>query len=138
MEGSEAIKIESKENLKQVNLLFNQKILNEIIDEKYKEHIDDWLYSALPNEKKGLFILSKVHKHKGQKFFKTQIRKAEEEINSLENLTLKEAYRRVRQRSAMKTTTYGEFYGANVDQKYKFDNIFTNKDFAKVNFKKYY
>lgn len=88
----------------------------------------------MPSEKKGLFILSKVHKHKGQKIFKTQIRKTQEEMNSLENLTLKEAYRRVRQKSAMKTTTYGEFYGSNVDQKYKFDNILANKDFAKVKF----
>lgn len=86
----------------------------------------------MPNEKKGLYILSKVYKNKGQKIFKTQIRKTEDELNSLENLTLKEAYIRVKQRSAMKTTTYGEFYGANVDQKYKFDNILANKDFAKV------
>jgi hypothetical protein len=86
----------------------------------------------LPNEKKGLFILSKVYKYKGQKFFKTQIRKTEDELNGFENLTIKEAYKRLRQKSTSKTTTYGEFYGANVDQKYKFDNILANKDFAKV------
>ncbi len=91
----------------------------------------------MPNEKKGLFILSKVYKHKGQKIFKTQIRKTTEELNNLENLSLKQAYIRVREKSAMKTTTYGEFYGANVDQKYRFDNILANKDFMKVNLKDY-
>lgn len=61
------------------------------------------------------------------------MRKTQEELNNLDNLTLKEAYKRVRERSAIKTTTYGEFYGSNVDQKFKFDNILANKDFEKVN-----
>jgi len=62
------------------------------------------------------------------------MRKTKEELNNLKNLTMKEAYRRVREKSAMRTTTYGEFYGSNVDQKYKFDNILANKDFENVNF----
>jgi len=38
----------------------------------------------------------------------------------------------------MRTTTYGEFYGSNVDQKFKFDNILDHKGFAKVIYIKFY
>ena len=66
--------------------------------------------------------------------FKTQIRKTKEELNKMENLTMKEAFKRYKDRNYMRSTTYGEFYETNVDQKYKFDNILANKEFSKVNF----
>lgn len=96
-------------------------------------HIDDWLYSALPNEKKGLFILSKVHRHKGQKFFKTQMRKTKEELDDINNLSMAEALKRYQNKLNFKSTTYGHFYCNNQDQKYKFDNILEHKQFTKVN-----
>jgi hypothetical protein len=40
-----------------------------LIDEKAKNQIEDWLYYAKPNEKKGLFTLHKVVINKGEKTF---------------------------------------------------------------------
>lgn len=32
----------------------------------------------------------------------------------------------------MQLSSYNDFYGSNVDQKYRFDNILENKQFSKV------
>ena len=105
-------------------------ILNNIIAHDYKTHISDWIYYAKPNEKKGLFILSKVVKHKGQKLFKTQLNKTKEEENDVNKLTLEEAYKRYQRRKVV--SSYSEFYGGNLDQKYKYNNILKYKDFENV------
>ena len=42
---------------------------------EYQNQIKDWLYYAKPNEKKGLYILSKIIKYRGEKMFKTQLKK---------------------------------------------------------------
>lgn len=103
-----------------------------IIDKKYHGNISDWLYDAKPNEKKGLYILFKVFKYKGQKMFKTQLSKTKDEENDVNNLTLDEAYKRYQKRKT--NSSYNEFYGANVDEKYKYNNIFKYKEFDKVKF----
>jgi hypothetical protein len=107
-------------------------ILDTIIIEKFKSHIPDWLYDAKPNEKKGLYILSKVIKHKGQKIFKTQLVKTKEELNDISKLTLEEAYKRYQRRKLV--SSYSDFYGSTVDDKYKYNNILKYKDFEKVTY----
>ena len=108
-----------------------RKILDLIIQSQYKSHISDWIYYAKPNEKKGLYILSKVIKGKGQQIFRTQLIKTKEEINDLNKLTLEEAYKRYQKNKNM--SSYAEFYGGNLDDKYKYNNILKYKDFENVN-----
>ena len=109
-----------------------RKNLELILDSGYKTNISDWIYFGKPNEKKGLYILSKVVKHKGQKLFKTQLIKTKEEENDLSKLTLEEAYKRYQKKKIV--SSYSEFYGANLDDKYKYNNILKYKDFANVSF----
>lgn len=105
-------------------------ILNDLIEPSYKSNISDWVYYAKPNEKKGLYVLSKVIKHKGQKMFKTQLIKSKEEENDLNKLTMEEAYKRYQKRKI--GSTYSEFFGGNLDDKYKYNNILKYKKFANV------
>jgi hypothetical protein len=105
-------------------------MLLEIIDNRYHNNCSDWLYYAKPNEKKGLYILSKVIKHKGQKIFKTQLLKTKEEENDLNKLTLEEAFKRYQKRQLV--SSYADFYGGNVSDKFKYNNILKYKDFEKV------
>ena len=69
-------------------------LLKTLIVNEYQNQIKDWLYYAKPNEKKGLYILSKVVKHKGEKMFKTQLTKSKEEQYDVSKLTLDEAFKR--------------------------------------------
>jgi len=62
--------------------------------------------------------------------FKTQLSKTKEEENDLDNLTMDAAYKRYQKRKT--NTTYNELYGSNVDEKYKYNNIFKYKEFDKV------
>ena len=55
-------------------------LLIPIISPEYNVNIKDWLYYAKPNEKKGLYIISKVIKHKGEKIFRTQLTKTKEDL----------------------------------------------------------
>ena len=61
--------------------------MNNIIEEKYKHQIEDWLFYAKPNEKKGLYILSKIIKHKGDKMFRHQLKKEKNEEIDVKSLT---------------------------------------------------
>ena len=105
-------------------------LLYPLINPIYKAHISDWIFYAKPNEKKGLYILSKVIKHKGQKMFKTQLTKTKEEENDTSKLTLEEAYKRYQKRKIV--SSYSEFYGGSQDDKYKYNNILKFKDFENV------
>ena len=107
-----------------------KKILQEIISNNHKHHNEDWIYYAKPNEKKGLFILSKVIKHKGQKIFKTQLTKTKEEESDISKLTMDEAYKRYQQKKIV--SSYSEFYGGNLDDSYKYNNIMKFKEFENV------
>jgi hypothetical protein len=104
--------------------------LDNLITTDYKKNISDWIYYAKPNEKKGLFILSKVIKHRGEKMFKTQLNKTKEEVNDVTKLTMEEAYKRYQKRKIV--SSYSEFYGGNLDDKYKYNNILKYKDFENV------
>ena len=55
-------------------------LLIPIISPEYNVNIKDWLYYAKPNEKNGLYIISKVIKHKGEKIFRTQLTKTKEDL----------------------------------------------------------
>lgn len=109
-----------------------KKYLDIIIQPQYKSHISDWIFYAKPNEKKGLYILNKVIISKGQQIFRTQLIKTKEEINDLSKLTLEEAYKRYQKNKNM--SSYAEFYGANLDDKYKYNNILKYKDFENVRY----
>jgi hypothetical protein len=111
--------------------MLNQ-FLYDIINPSYQKHNNDWLYFAKPNEKKGLYILNKVIKYKGQKIFRTQLVKSKEEENDMSKLTLEEAFKRYQKRKLM--SSYSAFYGANVDDKYKYNNILKYKEFENVKF----
>jgi hypothetical protein len=107
-------------------------IFKNIVNPKYESHISDWVSYSKPNEKKGLYILSKVIKHKGQKIFKVQLNKTKEEENDINLLTLDEAYKRYQNKKTV--SSYSEFYGGNLDEKYKYNNILKFKEFQNVNF----
>jgi len=62
--------------------------------------------------------------------FKTQLSKTKDEENDVNNLTLEEAYKRYQKKKLI--SSYNEYYGANVDEKYKYNNIFKYKQFDKV------
>lgn len=65
--------------------------------------------------------------------FKTQLRKTREEKDDMNKFNMEEAFKRYQDKYSFKVTTYGQFYGANQDQKYKFDNLLEHKQFTKVN-----
>ena len=105
-------------------------MLKEICNPKFEGHVNDWVYYSKPNEKKGLFILSKVIKHRGQKLFKTQLTKTKEEERDISKLTLEEAFKR--QQKKKNVSSYSEFYGGNLDDRYKYNNILKFKEFTNV------
>jgi len=114
------------------NEMIMKQTLEMIIDSKYKNNISDWIHFAYENERKGLYILSKVVKYKGQKIFKTQLIKTKDEEKDLSKLTLEEAYKRYQKKKNV--SSYSDFYGGNVDDKYKYNSILKYKDFANVKF----
>ena len=73
-------------------------ILESLIEPKYYCHITDWLYYAKPNEKKGLYILSEVTKNRGEKTFKTNSKKNDEDRFDPNKLTLMDAFKRYQQK----------------------------------------
>lgn len=79
-----------------------------------------------------MFILSKVLKNKGQKIFKIQKRKNNEELTNILNFNNIDAYKRYKEKKNTQISSYNDFYGSNVDQKFRFDNILENKQFSKV------
>ena len=103
-----------------------------LIEPKYHSNIKDWLYYAKPNEKKGLYILSKVTKHRGEKIFRTQLTKTKEELFDVNKLTLDDAFRRYQQKKYQ--SSYTDFFGGVVDEKFKFNNIFQYKKFQHLNY----
>ena len=89
-------------NEQQIPFLSNDELaalLKQLIDNKYQKNIPDWLYYAKPNEKKGLYILSKVIKHRGEKIFKTQLTKSKEDKNDVCKLTMEEAFKRYQKKN---------------------------------------
>ena len=107
-------------------------ILKQLIDPKYQKNISDWLYFAKPNEKKGIYLLSKVVKHRGEKIFKTQLVKSKEDKYDINKLTMDEALKRYQARKFQ--TSYQDFYGGSVDQKFQYNNIFRYKNFQHLNY----
>ena len=107
-------------------------LLLPIIDPQYQVNIKDWLYYAKPNEKKGLYILSKVIQHRGEKIFRTQLTKTKEEKYDVNKLTLEEAFRRYQQKKMQ--SSYTDFFGGAVDEKFRYNNIFQYKEFAHLNY----
>ena len=107
-------------------------LLLPIIDPQYQVNIKDWLYYAKPNEKKGLYILSKVIQHRGEKIFRTQLTKTKEEKYDVNKLTLEEAFRRYQQKKMQ--SSYTDFFGGSVDEKFRYNNIFQYKQFAHLNY----
>ena len=107
-------------------------LLLPIIDPQYQVNIKDWLYYAKPNEKKGLYIISKVIKHKGEKIFRTQLTKTKEDLFNPNKLTLEDAFRRYQQKKMQ--SSYTDFFGGAVDDKFKYNNIFQYKKFEYLNY----
>lgn len=62
--------------------------------------------------------------------FKTQLSKTKDEENDINSLTLDEAFKRYQKKKA--SSSYNEFFGANVDEKFKYNNVFKYKEFDKV------
>ena len=107
-------------------------LLKQLIDPKYQKNISDWLYYAKPNEKKGLYILSKVIKHRGEKIFKTQLTKSKEDKYDINKLTMDEAFKRYQSKKYQ--SSYQDFYGGAVDEKFQYNNIFQYKNFQHLNY----
>jgi hypothetical protein len=109
-----------------------EKMLKNLIDNKYHQNISDWLYYAKPNEKKGLYILTKVIKHRGEKIFKTQLTKSKEDKYDVNKLTMDEAFRRYQSKKYQ--SSYQDFYGSAVDEKFQYNNILQYKNFQHLNY----
>lgn len=98
-----------------------------IISSNFQKNIDDWLFDAKPNERKGLFIISRIIRCKGEKAFKDKLdQKPEQEELSMEN-----AYKRHQKRAF--SSTYVDEFCLSVDQKFKYNNILKYKKFEFVN-----
>lgn len=100
--------------------------LNLIIDDKYKKNIDDWLFDAKPNERKGLFVISKIIKYKGEKAFKDKLDQNPEK----NELSMENAYKRYQKRAF--SSTYTDEFCLSVDPKFKYNNILKYKKFEFV------
>lgn len=101
-------------------------ILDTIIKPEYKINIDDWLFDARPNERKGLFLISKIIKQKGLKTFNDKLDQKENE----EDLTMENAYKRYQKRAF--SSTYQDEFCLTVDQKFRYNNILKYKKFDLV------
>jgi hypothetical protein len=77
-------------------------------------------------------VVNQIIKHNGQKSFKTQLTKTKEEENNIDNLTMEAAFERYYKRK--NNSSYSDFFGSNIDQKFKYNNILKYKDFDHVNF----
>lgn len=110
----------SEQNLKE--------LLTTIIKKEYTNSIDDWLFDARPNERKGLFIIGQIIKYKGLKAFQNKLDQAKES----EELSLKNAYKRYEKRAF--SSTYKEEFCLTVDPKFKYNNILKYKKFDFVNY----
>jgi hypothetical protein len=62
--------------------------------------------------------------------FKTQLAKTKEEENDLNKLTMEEAYKRYEKRKIQ--SSYNDFYGGFLNDKYRYNNILKFKDFQNV------
>jgi hypothetical protein len=100
--------------------------LNLIIEEKYKKAIDDWLFDAKPNERKGLFVISKIIKCKGEKAFRDKL---DQNVEKTE-LSMENAYKRYQKRAF--SSTYKDEFCLSVDPKFKYNNILKYKKFEFV------
>lgn len=103
-------------------------IMNEIIKPDYKRHIDDWLFDARVNERKGVFIVSQIIKYKGLKTFKSKLDQSEES----EELTLENAYKRYQKKALC--SSYQDEYCHTVDPKFKYNNILKFRKFDFINY----
>lgn len=112
----------SEKNLKE--------LLHKIIKEKYIKNIDDWLFDAKPNERKGLFLISKIINCKGEKAFKSKLDQETSDELSMEN-----AYKRYQKRAM--SSTYIDDFCHTVDPKFKYNNILKFKKFELVSYVKF-
>ena len=110
-------------------------LLKQLIDPKYQKNISDWLYYAKPNEKKGLYSLSKVIKHRGEKIFKTQLTKSKEDKYDINKLTMDEAFKRYQSKKYQ--SSYQDFNGGAVDEKFQYKN-FQHLNYSKFIKREYY
>ena len=95
-------------------------LLKQLIDPKYQKNISDWLYYAKPNEKKGLYILSKVIKHRGEKIFKTQLTKSKEDKYDINKLTMDEAFKRYQSKKFQSSLDFLRSFLATIRSNRKF------------------
>lgn len=107
-------------------------IMRRLIIPTYQNHISDWLYFAKPNEKRGLIILGRIIDNHGEKVFETDLNKTKEEKLDANGLSLLEALRRYQQRKMQ--SSYTDFFGGNVDQKFQYNNIFQYKKWQHLNY----
>lgn len=105
-----------------------QIIMKTIIKPEFACNINDWLFDAKPNEKKGLFIISQIIKYKGLKAFNDKLDQKEES----EDLSMTNAYKRYQNRAM--SSTYKDEFCMTVDPQFKYNNILKFKKFEFVNY----
>ena len=105
-----------------------QKTLEEIIKPQYKKNINDWLFDAKPNERKGLFVISKIIKHKGEKCFRDKL----DQTKNDEELTMENAYKRYQKRTY--SSSYKDDYFFTCDPKFRYNNILKHTKFDLLNY----
>ena len=103
-------------------------ILKEIIRDEYKCHITDFLVGARVNEKKGLFLVSKIVKHKGEKKF-TELSSLKPEID-INQMNFKAAAERYKNKSV--STCYKDEFKTN--QRFLYKNIFQERDIGETSY----
>jgi len=97
-------------------------ILNLILKENFKAHINDWLFYAKPNDKKGLYLISKIYKHQGTTIFKEKpIKQMSSDLNDLNYKAAMMRYKNISFSSSYKSSFVS-------DHKFLYKNIFQERD----------
>lgn len=104
--------------------------LQQIIKQEYNHHIKDWSFAAKPNEKKGLYLISKIMKY-GEKWVCDSNKPIEKEtIQDL--ISYKAAL--INYGKLSSSSTYKNHYTSSKDFVYK--NVFNNKELKEMTYSK--
>lgn len=102
----------------------------QIIKPEFHRHIADWSFAAKPNEKKGLYLISKIMKYGGNGIFEDK--ETENKTKNDNSSSYREALIEFSKRSS--STTYKSSYTSSKNFVYK--NIFTDKELKDMPYSK--
>lgn len=103
-------------------------ILKEIINKTNQNHIEDFLFDARPNEKKGIFLLHKINQHKGNSVFKDI--ESLKPVQDMNEMTYKAAAERYKNNSISSTYLTDYIHSS----KFLYKNIFQERDIEQTKY----